>query len=258
MKMKQSASILVQGTPSYFMLNIQHVIQPYPSMNAETIPISAEINIAVPATGLYSKEYLASLRSEQKFKVKEEAEETFGESGVIELCGEEAEQFVEAIAEQTKAAANRSNLDGDFIPLSSSHHAQDPRDLSAIQSARVVNKSLLRNQDSGRIYTSDLHKDMSASSKAGKDFILDAPVIDVDNEDWEDELLKRGAFSASFTASYTAKIHNQKTGSTSTNKVRAQIVSSKDDDVTTTNDQSREIMKSLRFAMDKLTTSISC
>lgn len=224
-------------------------------MKIETIPIVTESNGPALAVGLYSKEYLASLRSEQKFKVKEETEEPFGDSGVMELCGEEAEQFVEAIAEQSKAAAN---LEGDFIPFSSNHPSQDPRDLNAIRSARVVNKSLLRNQDSGRIYTSDLHKDFSSSSKASKDFILEAPVVDVDNEDWEDELLKRGAFSAAFTASHTSKIHNQKTGSISTSKVRVQVVSNKDNDVTVANDQSREIMKSLRFAMDKLTTSISC
>lgn len=228
-------------------------------MKIETIPISTESNVSALATGLYSKEYLASLRSEQKFKVREETEQPVSDSGVMELCGEEAEQFVEAIAEQSKAAAN---MEGDFIPFSSNHPSQDPRDLNAIRSARVVNKSLLRNQDSGRIYTSDLHKDFSTSSKSNKDFVLEAPVVDVDNEDWEDELLKRGAFSAAFTASHTSKIHNQKTGSTSTStstsKVRVQVVSNKDDDVTVTNDQSREIMKSLRFAMDKLTTSISC
>ena len=205
-----------------------------------------------------------SLRSEQKFKVVNKTDDDFILDSVstktndvieMELCGEEAERFVEAIEEKSK------ELESDFIPFS---NKQDHRDMEAIRSARITNKSLLRGQETDRIYTSDLHKGDTSSSKSSKDFILDAPVVvDGDDEDWEDELLKRGAFSASFTASHTTKIQSKssktQTNATFSSKTSGKLLPSSDvrQDKANGTSVSSEIMKSLRFAIEKLSVSVS-
>jgi hypothetical protein len=145
--------------------------------------VSAEIG------GVYSADNLAKLRQAQKFVKQEVAPEPLAEANEeMELCGEDAEEFVTKLEEMQKS----TNDLGDYVKFD-----DKSADLASIHAARVANKALLKSgSHDARVYTSDLHKQTAPSSKNGNRKVLFDLAEEDNDSDWESEIIKRGVISS--------------------------------------------------------------
>lgn len=209
--------------------------------------------------GEYSKENLMKLKELQNFKknpiiIEENISQEVSSSSneikiensydeIIELSGEDAEEFVE-FTEKFNYNQLNSNVDNSYL---------SSIDIETIQQARIINKQLLKGTyNNDRVYTSSLMTNQTTKSQLdiASNNNNNNILIQEDNDmEWEDEIMKRGVINSNVLQE--KKIELLSTTSSSKSKNSNDL--SKDSN----NNQIRinEILKSVNLAIEKITNN---